>query len=128
MNELKNCRFFIAAGKNDLEIINKFKKSEIGTNCVSLENLTIQETLPIIKNCNFYIGNDSSFMHISSALGIKSIGIFVDSPAYSYSGYSDNIEAIVPEGETIESTTHDTLGKERISFDEVFRKAKIYLD
>ena len=128
LNELKNCRFFIAAGKNDLEIINKFKKSEIGANCVSLENLTIQETLPIIKNCNFYIGNDSSFMHISSALGIKSIGIFVDSPAYSYSGYSDNIEAIVPEGETIESTTHDTLGKDRISFDEVFRKAKIYLD
>ena len=66
-------------------------------------------------------------MHISSALGIKSISIFVDSPAYSYSGYSDNIIAIVPIGETLESTSHDTLGKEKISFEEVFEKAKKYL-
>ena len=61
-------------------------------------------------------------MHISSALGIKSLGIFVDSPAYSYSGYSENIIAIVPEGETLESTSHDTLGKDKISFEEVFKK------
>ena len=126
--KIKNCRFFVAAGKDDLEMINKFKKSKIGKNCESLENFTIRETLPIIKNCDFYVGNDSSFMHISSALGIKSIGIFVDSPAYSYSGYSDNIEVIVPKGETIESTTHDTLGKDRISFEDVFKKVKTYLD
>ena len=111
-----------------LQHLNEIKKSEIGENCLSLENFSIQEILPIIKNCDLYTGNDTSFMHISSALGIKCIGIFVDSPAYSYSGYSDNIEAIVPEGETVESTTHDTLGKDKISFDEVLRKAKIYLD
>ena len=83
--------------------------------------------LPIIKNCDLYIGNDTGFMHISSALGIKSIGIFVDSPAYSYSGYSENITAIVPVGETLRSTTHDTLGKDKISFEEVFEKTKKYL-
>ena len=66
-------------------------------------------------------------MHISSALGIKSVSIFVDSPAYSYSGYSDNIIAIVPEGETLESTTHDTLGKDKISFEKVFKITKKYL-
>ena len=128
LNKIQNCKFIIAASKNDQEIIDKIKKSEIGENCLSLENLSIQEILPIIKNCDLYTGNDTSFMHISSALGIKCIGIFVDSPAYSYSGYSDNIETIVPEGETVESTTHDTLGKDRISFEEVFRKAKIFLD
>tara|TARA_E500000178_G_scaffold345526_2_gene395550 strand:+ start:1515 stop:2459 length:945 start_codon:yes stop_codon:yes gene_type:complete len=128
LNEIQNCKFIIAASKDDQEIIEEIKKSEIGKNCISLENLSIQEILPIIKNCDLYTGNDTSFMHISSALGIKCIGIFVDSPAYSYSGYSDNIEAIVPEGETVESTTHDTLGKDKISFDEVLRKAKIYLD
>ena len=63
---------------------------------------------------------------MSSALGIKSISIFVDSPAYSYSGYSDNIVAIVPIGETLESTTHDTLGKDKISFEEVLEKTKKY--
>ena len=128
LNKIQNCKFIIAASKDDQEIIDKIKRSEIGKNCLSLENLSIKEILPIIKNCDLYTGNDTSFMHISSALGIKCIGIFVDSPAYSYSGYSDNIEAIVPEGETIKSTTHDTLGKDRILFEEVFRKTKIYLD
>ena len=30
---------------------------------------------------------------------------------------------IVPEGETEESTTHDTLGKEKINFEEVLNKS-----
>ena len=127
LNKVQNCKFIIAAGKDDQEIINKIKNSEIGKNCFSLENLSIKEILPVIKNCDLYIGNDTGFMHISAALGIKSIGIFVDSPAYSYSGYSDNIIAIVPEGETLESTTHDTLGKDKISFEEVFEKTNKYL-
>ena len=127
LNKIQNCKFIIAASKEDQEIIDKIINSEIGKNCFSLENLSIKEILPVIKNCDLYIGNDTSFMHISSALGIKSISIFVDSPAYSYSGYSDNIIAIVPIGETLESTSHDTLGKEKISFEEVFEKAKKYL-
>ena len=127
LNKIQNCKFFIAASKYDMELINKLKNSGIGKNCFSLENLSIKEMLPIIKNCDLYIGNDTGFMHISSALGIKSIGIFTDSPAYSYSGYSDNIIAIVPIGETLESTTHDTLGKDKISFEEVFEKTKKYL-
>jgi heptosyltransferase-2 len=124
LSKNQNCKFLIAASKNDKGIIDKIKKSEIGKHCFSLENLSIQEILPIIKNCNLYIGNDTGFMHISAALGVKSIGIFVDSPAYSYSGYSDNIMAIVPVGETLDSTTHDTLGKDKISFEEVFEKTK----
>ena len=127
LNKVRNCRFIIAAGKKDQEIIDKIKKSKIGENCLSLDKFSIQEILPIFKNCDLYIGNDTGFMHISSALGIKSIGIFVDSPAYSYSGYSEDIIAVVPEGETLKTTTHDTLGKDRISFEEVFKKSKEYL-
>ena len=92
-----------------------------------MEKLSISNILPIIKNCDLYIGNDTGFMHISAALGIKSIGIFMDSPAYAYSGYSKNIIPIVPEGETVESTTHDSLGKNRISLDEVLSAAKKFL-
>ena len=65
---------------------------------------------------------------MSAALGVKSISVFTDSPAYSYSGYSKNIFPIVPEGETVESTTHDTLGKEKISFEKVLKKAKDQLN
>ena len=128
ISQYKECKFFVAVGKNDSEIIDKIKKSNINTTCMTMEKISISNILNIIKNCNLYIGNDTGFMHMSAALGIKSIGIFTDSPASSYSGYSKNIIPIVPKGETIESTTHDTLGKDRISLDEVFVNAKKILN
>ena len=128
LSQHKECKFFIAVGKDDLEIIDKIKKSNINSICMTMEKLSISNILTIIKNCNLYIGNDTGFMHMSAALGIKSIGIFTDSPAYSYSGYSKNIIPIVPRGETIESTTHDTLGKDRISLEDVLETAKKVLN
>ena len=128
LSDYKECRFFIAAGKDDLKIIDKIKRSNINSICMTMEKLSISNILNIIKNCNLYIGNDTGFMHMSAALGIKSIGIFTDSPAYSYSGYSKNIIPIVPKGETIESTTHDTLGKDRISLENVLETAKKVLN
>ena len=124
LGQHKECKFFIAVGKDDLEIIDKIKRSNINPICMTMEKLSISNILTIIKNCNLYIGNDTGFMHMSAALGIKSIGIFTDSPAYSYSGYSKNIIPIVPRGETIESTTHNTLGKDRISLEDVLETAK----
>ena len=124
LGQHKECKFFIAVGKDDLEIIDKIKRSNINPICMTMEKLSISNILTIIKNCNLYIGNDTGFMHMSAALGIKSIGIFTDSPAYSYSGYSKNIIPIVPGGETIESTTHNTLGKDRISLEDVLETAK----
>ena len=77
----------------------------------------------IIKNCNLYIGNDTGWLHISSALGLKCLALFMDSPVMAYGKYSKNISIIVPEGETEESTTHDTLGKSKISFEKVFKRS-----
>ena len=79
--------------------------------------------MPIIKNCNLYIGNDSGFLHISAALGLECVALFMDSPVMAYGKYSKNIHVVVPEGETEESTTHDTLGKNKILLEGVFNKA-----
>lgn len=123
LNDYKNCNFFVVAGKSDIEIINKIKLSKINSNFITLENLSISDILPIIKNCNLYIGNDTGWLHISSALGVKSLALFMDSPVEAYGKYSDNIYVVVPDGETESTTTHDTLGKEKISFEKVFAKA-----
>ena len=96
------------------------------TMIISFDNLKINETMPIIKNCDLYIGNDTGWLHISSALNIKCLALFMDSPVQAYGKYSKNIETILPEGETEETTTHDTLGAEKISFEKVFNKS-IYL-
>ena len=82
--------------------------------------------MPIIHNCDLYIGNDTGWLHISSALNIKCLALFMDSPVQAYGKYSKNIDIIVPDGETEETTTHDTLGAEKISFDKVLDKS-IYL-
>ena len=116
-------KFYLAAGNNDKDLIDKFLNSEISKNCTSFQDLKIKETMPIIKNCDLYVGNDTGWLHISSALGIKCLALFMDSPVQAYGKYSKNINIIVPEGETEETTTHDTLGADKISFEKVFEKS-----
>ena len=105
VNEKIPSKFYLAAGNNDKNLIDKFLDSEISKNCTSFQDLKIKETMPIIKNCDLYIGNDTGWLHISSALGIKCLALFMDSPVQAYGKYSKNINIIVPEGETEETTT-----------------------
>ena len=116
-------KFYLAAGNNDKDLIDQFLNSELSNNCISFQDLKVSETLPIIKNCNLYIGNDTGWLHISSALGVKSLALFMDSPVQAYGKYSKNIEVILPDGETEETTTHDTLGADKISLEKVFDKS-----
>ena len=114
----------MAGGEKDKKLINEMMNSNIGLHCTSFENLKIGETLPIIKNCDLYIGNDTGWLHIAASLQIKCLALFMDSPVMAYGKYSKFISVIIPQGETEETTTHNTLGKEKISFDEVFTKSK----
>ena len=84
--------------------------------------MTIAETIPIISACQYYIGNDTGWGHISSGLGLKSLFLFMDSPPSAYGTYSKNIFTVVPDGETIESCGHNTRGKDRIPVDKVLKK------
>ena len=116
-------KFYLAGGKSDQVLINKILISSIGSSCVSFASLKISDTLPIIKNCNLYLGNDTGFLHIACALEVKCLALFMDSPVQAYGKYSNNINVIVPEGETEETTTHDTLGANKISFEKVLNKS-----
>ena len=62
-------------------------------------------------------------MYIASALDKKCLALFMDSPVQAYGKYSKNIFIIVPEGETEETTTHKTLGSNKISFEKVLNKS-----
>ena len=123
INDKMPSKFYLAAGNNDKDLINEFLNSKIGKNCISFKELKISEAMPIIKNCNLYIGNDTGWLHISSALNVKCIAIFMDSPVLAYGKYSNKINVIIPEGETEETTTHDTLGSDKISFEKVLNKS-----
>mgnify|MGYP001463671044 FL=1 len=121
ISEKKKCKFFLATGKDYYEqlILKDILKSEYKNLCIALDNFSIQEILPIIKNCNLSICNDSSFSHLSAALGIKTITLMADTPLI-YGNYSSMMFPIIPEGE--ETVTHNTLGKEKISSEKIFNK------
>tara|TARA_B100000963_G_C22638055_1_gene678664 strand:- start:3738 stop:4697 length:960 start_codon:yes stop_codon:yes gene_type:complete len=118
------CKFYLAGGREDKILIDEVLKSHIGSHCVSFEDFKISETLPIIKNCDLYIGNDTGWLHIATAFKIKSLALFMDSPVLAYGKYSKYISLIIPKGETESSTSHNTFGKDKIIFDEVLKKAK----
>ena len=127
MLEKKKCKFFLATGKDNNEqlILNEILKSKYKDLCIPLDNLSIKETLPIIKNCNLSICNDSSFSHLSAALGIKTITLMADTPLI-YGNYSSIMFPIIPEGE--ETVTHNTLGKEKISSEKILNEIIKILD
>ncbi len=120
LNSKFKCRFFLAGGSNDEDLIRKVMNSSIGKNCISFSKMTIAQTIPIIAACNYCISNDTGFGHLSAGLGCKTLMLFLDSPAMSYGIYNKEINIMVPEGETMASTTHDTLGK--ISVNKVYNK------
>ena len=113
------CKFFLATGKNiqEQEILKEILDTEFKNECYRLDDLNLTEILPIIKNCDVSVCNDSSFSHLSSGLGIKTIILMADTPLL-YGNYSSMMHPIIPDGEN--TVTHNTLGKERINPNKIF--------
>ena len=121
LERFKKCRFFLATGKNEDEqkILTEIYNTKFKEKCVTLDSLNIKEILPIIKNCNVAICNDTSFSHLSSALGVKTITLMADTPLI-YGSYSTNMYPIIPDGE--KTVSHNTLGKDKINPDKIYEK------
>ena len=113
------CKFFLATGKDiqEQEILKEILDTEFKNACYRLDDLNLNEILPIIKNCDVSVCNDSSFSHLSSGLGIKTIVLMADTPLL-YGNYSSMMHPIIPDGEN--TVTHDTLGKNRINPNKIF--------
>ena len=121
IDKVKNCKFFLATGQNDEEqkILNEIINSKFKDKCFALDHLSIAEILPIIKNCNVSVCNDTGFSHLSSALNIKTITLMADTPLI-YGSYSSNMYPIIPDG--VNTVGHDTLGKDKINYEKIFNK------
>ena len=124
---LKNfkCRFFLATGnKNEeIKIMNEIVNYHKNI-CTPLNELSISETLPVIKNCNIAVCNDSSFSHLSAGLGKPTIVLMSDTPLI-YGSYSSKMHPIIPDG--VENVTDGTNGKEQINPLKIFEKFQILI-
>ena len=121
LSKIKKCKFFLATGKNKEEqiILNEILNSKFHDLCKPLDYLSIKDTLPIIKSCDLSICNDSSFSHLSAALGIKTITLMADTPLI-YGNYNSKMFPIIPDGE--ETVTHNTLGNKKINPQKILNK------
>ena len=115
------CKFFLATGKNieEQKILYEILDTKFKNKCYALDDLSLTEILPIIKNCNISICNDSSFSHLSSSVGVETIVLMSDTPLL-YGNYSPRMHPIIPDGEN--TVTHDTLGKDRINPNKIFEQ------
>ena len=125
--KIKDCKFFLATGKSleEQNILSELINSDFEDKLISLDNLSIKETLPIIKNCDVSICNDTSFSHISSALGIETITLMADTPLL-YGNYSSKMHPIIPDG--VETVSHNTFGKDKINPNKILDKLKNILN
>ena len=121
ISKIKSCKFLLATGKDKEEqtILNEILNSKFGSLCKPLDNLSIKEILPLIKSCNLSICNDTSFSHLSAALGVKTITLMADTPLI-YGNYNSKMFPIIPDGE--QTVTHSTEGKEKINPQKIFNK------
>ena len=116
-NKLGNFDFYILGGKSEKnqsdEIISQINQNNIKCLC----DYEIYDTFKYIKNSNFYVGTDSAFMHLSSALNVRTYGLFGDTPT-NYSEYSNLIKPIIPKG--YNSITHGSNAMKKIKPEDVF--------
>ena len=78
--------------------------------------MSIKESLDEISGASFYVGNDTGFMHLCGSIGIKSFGLFGDTPI-NYVSYNKLILPIMPRGKT--EITHEDQSMHLITVEHV---------
>ena len=127
INEKKKSIFLLAGGPEEIEDANiikeKLKKTDIKT--ISICEKKIKDTLVNLSQSKLYIGNDTGFMHLSGCLGVRSYGLFGDTPP-NYASYNKNIFAITPNGSC--NITHGSGMMNKMKVDYVFDQISNYID
>ena len=109
---------------SDKALIERMQKAGLSHSKES-DEITASDKQALLK---FLKGTKTQSKSVKSESGVTVTSKGKSSSAISTNkSYSDNIEAILPIGETLESTTHDTLGKDKISFEEVLERTSKYL-
>ena len=119
----KNFEFILAGGPGEIKIIDYIKKYHSGIKFISLEKLSLEESLEIIKDAKFHFGNDSGFMHICAALGMTSYCFYGDTPSED-SFYNDKIIPIIPDN--FERVYHGSRAMNLISVTKVIKTFEKY--
>lgn len=94
--------FLLSGGMNDKEDAHKLGAllEENAIPFIIAIHLPIAETFALLRHTHLYIGNDTSLLNASAALGIPTIGLFGATPPLDF---SPHILPVYPHPHTIES-------------------------
>lgn len=69
--EEKGARVLIFGGPEEMELKNKVASAIGSSNAVIAEGKSLAESAAVMKRCNAFVSNDSSLMHVASALKLN---------------------------------------------------------
>ncbi len=116
--------FHILCGPTETDLASEIIDSLGIENCNSLSSLSISNLIPIITQCDIYIGNDSFGHHVMSQAGKPCFVVLLDTPR-AYTDYSLNQFKILPKNIDANMIDHDSkISPLNISVDHVLDKIK----
>ncbi len=71
----KNARILIFGGPEERELKRNIKNLIDSENCYVIESGNLAESAALMARCNVFVSNDSSLMHVASALKLKVVAI-----------------------------------------------------
>ena len=74
-------KIFLICKKENESYAKKIIELSKYENFIDCSNLKLLEIIKCLKNCKFFVGNDSGPLNLSSALGIKSFGLVANTSA-----------------------------------------------
>lgn len=83
---------FLGAGDSDIKYLNEMRKyiNFIDFNIQNLVNkVSLDESIDIISNCEYYLGFDSGLFHVAASLKIKTFGIFTKINEFSHNNWEN---------------------------------------
>lgn len=73
--ENNNCKIFLFGGPEETELKNHIKNLIDSENCFVINSGDLPQSAAVMSRCNVFVTNDSSLMHVASALSLKVVAI-----------------------------------------------------
>lgn len=123
INNQQKIEVLLAGGPEEIDdaAYIREKLNELKILSISLCKKKIVDCMDFLSQSIMYVGNDTGFMHLSACLGIKSYGLFGNSPL-DYGSYNKKIIPILPGGQN--NITYGSMMMNKIEAEHVFKKIK----
>lgn len=73
--EEKNARVLLFGGPDEYDLVQQIHGEVTSEKCFFVRSVNLAQTAAIMVRCNVFVSNDSSLMHIASALRLNVVGI-----------------------------------------------------